>query len=136
MSPREALECNIDVAQRELDARAAQGEDVSELYVCQKTAQILRRAKPKALRVSYINGIDGKRRVFAGGLDQATADKVMARWGNPKERYFYMGPGIRVEECDGTPDGALVADSWPTLDGRPINPEFLGAQPPKVGEDY
>ena len=29
-----------------------------------------------------------------------------------------------------------LAPSWPTLDGRPINPYFLGAQPPKLGEDY
>ena len=36
-----ALECNIDVAQRELDSRNAQGEDVSLLRVCQQTAQIV-----------------------------------------------------------------------------------------------
>ena len=36
-----ALECNIDVAQRELDSRDAQGEDVSLLRVCQQTAQIV-----------------------------------------------------------------------------------------------
>lgn len=64
-------------------------------------------------RISYVNGLDGKRRVFVGGLDQATADKVMAKWGNPKERYFYMGPGIRVEECDGTPDGEPVPEGAP-----------------------
>lgn len=38
---REAHECNIDVAQRELDRRSAEGEDVSLLAVCQRTAQIV-----------------------------------------------------------------------------------------------
>lgn len=41
MTPAEALQCNINVAQRELDSRAAQGEDVSHLRVCQETAAIV-----------------------------------------------------------------------------------------------
>lgn len=38
---REALQQNIDVSQRELDRRAAEGEDVSGLMVCPITAAIL-----------------------------------------------------------------------------------------------
>ncbi len=38
----EALQCNIDAAQRELNRRAAEGEDVSHLRVCQETAAIVR----------------------------------------------------------------------------------------------
>lgn len=40
MTPQEAHELNVEAAQRELDARAAQGEDVSGLRVCEKTAAI------------------------------------------------------------------------------------------------
>ena len=36
-----AHQYNIDVAQRELDRRNAEGEDVSHLVVCQRTAQIV-----------------------------------------------------------------------------------------------
>lgn len=43
MSPREAFECNLDAAQRELDRRAAEGEDVSDLIVCARTARIVKR---------------------------------------------------------------------------------------------
>lgn len=36
----ENLQCSINAAQRDLDRRRAQGEDVSHLYVCKRTAQI------------------------------------------------------------------------------------------------
>lgn len=47
MTPREAHECNLDVAQRELDRRAAEGEDVSDLIVDAKTAAIVKREPVK-----------------------------------------------------------------------------------------
>lgn len=40
----EALEQNVDAAQRELDQRSAEGEDVSHLIVDAKTAMIVPRA--------------------------------------------------------------------------------------------
>ena len=46
MTRIEALQLNIDAAQRELDRRAAEGEDVSGLRVCEKTATIVPATKP------------------------------------------------------------------------------------------
>lgn len=40
MTPQEALQYNVDAAQRELDRRHAEGEDVSGLRVCERTAVI------------------------------------------------------------------------------------------------
>lgn len=44
MSSKQAHEFNLDAAQRELDSRNAQGEDVSELFVNPRTAAIERKA--------------------------------------------------------------------------------------------
>lgn len=41
MSAAQAHQNNIDAAQRELDGRSAEGEDVSHLRVCEKTAAIV-----------------------------------------------------------------------------------------------
>lgn len=45
----QAHQFNIDVAQRELDRRNAEGEDVSNLRVCQTTAQIVKVAATPAV---------------------------------------------------------------------------------------
>ncbi len=42
VAQRQALQFNIDAAQRELDQRDADGEDVSHLRVCQLTAAIVK----------------------------------------------------------------------------------------------
>lgn len=48
-----ALEYNIDSAQRELDRRNAEGEDVSGLHVCPKTAAIVKSNPPyNALQIA------------------------------------------------------------------------------------
>lgn len=62
------------------------------------------------VRVVYRNKHDepGAERVFIGGLTRAEANLVMAKWGDPKQRFFYMGPGMRVEPCDGTKDGEIL----------------------------
>lgn len=39
---REAHECNLDAAQREIDARQAQGEDMSDYRINQRTYAIER----------------------------------------------------------------------------------------------
>lgn len=44
--PIEALQFNIDASQRELDARNAEGEDVSHLIVCANTGAIVKRVAP------------------------------------------------------------------------------------------
>ncbi len=59
-------------------------------------------------RVIYRNQTDGQLRVLAGGLEQWQADTVMAKWGNPKNPYCYLGPETRMQDCDGTPDGEVV----------------------------
>lgn len=61
-------------------------------------------------RVVYRNPLDGLKRVFIGNLDDATADAVMAKWGNPNEPLFYMGDETRIEPCDGTPDGQVIEE--------------------------
>ncbi len=63
------------------------------------------------VRVVYRNTHDapGAERVFIGALTRAEAELVMAKWGDPKQPYFYMGPGMRIEPCDGTKDGEILA---------------------------
>lgn len=41
MNKQQAHEYNMDAAQRELDQRAAEGEDVSHLRVCPSTYRIV-----------------------------------------------------------------------------------------------
>jgi hypothetical protein len=65
-------------------------------------------------RVAYINPLDGSRRVFIGGVDRATAVAVMSKWGNQNEGEFYMGPGMAIEPCDGTPDGNVITQAEAT----------------------
>lgn len=64
-------------------------------------------------RVSYVNPLDGLRRVLVGQIDKGAADAVLAKWGDPKQPAFYMGKGTRIDECDGTPDGAPVTEAQP-----------------------
>jgi hypothetical protein len=45
----EAHQQNLDAAQREIDRRAAEGEDVSDLVVDAKTYAVVRRERPKVL---------------------------------------------------------------------------------------
>lgn len=45
----EALELNIDAAQRELDRRNAEGEDVGAYRVCRETGRIIKCAKAEAI---------------------------------------------------------------------------------------
>ena len=63
----------------------------------------------QCFRVVYRNPLDGKMRVLIGGLTQAEANAVQSKWGNPNERFFYMGQECAIELCDGTPDGSEIA---------------------------
>lgn len=58
-------------------------------------------------RVSYVNQLDGNRRVLIGAVDRETADAVVAKCGNKKNVHYYL-KGVKVEKCDGTPDGEIV----------------------------
>lgn len=60
-------------------------------------------------RVTYINALDGQKRVLVGSVDLATAQSVVARFGNKRDRLNYMGPGVAIDLDDGTPDGAAIA---------------------------
>ena len=62
-------------------------------------------------RVSYVNKIDGKRRVLIGAVDRETAKRVREKFGNPRDDLNYMGPGVRIDAEDGTPDGAVIGGS-------------------------
>lgn len=57
MTKSEAHQLNIDAAQRELDSRAAQGEDVSHLRVCQKTAAIVPARNPLILNQAQAEAV-------------------------------------------------------------------------------
>ena len=60
-------------------------------------------------RVSYVNQLDGERRVLIGGVDLPTARDVAAKFGNKRDQLNYMGPGVAIDIDDGTPDGAVIA---------------------------
>ena len=61
-------------------------------------------------RVAYTNALDGKRRVLVGNVDMATAVAVKARFGNKKDRSFYMGT-LFIEPCDGMKDGCIIQNA-------------------------
>jgi hypothetical protein len=63
----------------------------------------------KCFRVVYRNPLDGTMRVLIGSLTFAEASSVQAKWGDAKQPFFYMGPECAIEQCDGTPDGAVLA---------------------------
>ena len=42
MTKQQAHEYNLDAAYREIDARAAQGEDMSKAYVDEKTYEVIK----------------------------------------------------------------------------------------------
>jgi len=68
MTPSEALQCNIDAAQRELDQRNAEGEDVSHLFVCQRTGQILMIEAEKRAQAKWWQHGNEAGRVSLAGL--------------------------------------------------------------------
>ena len=49
LAKHSALQLNIDAAQRELDRRNAEGEDVGAYRVCQDTGRIIKCAKAEAI---------------------------------------------------------------------------------------
>lgn len=63
---------------------------------------------PYCYRVVYRNALDGTKRVLIGGLTMTEALAVKAKWGNPADRNFYVGPECAIESCDGKPDGAVL----------------------------
>lgn len=77
MSKDEALQQNIDAAQRELNRRFNEGEDVSRLRVCQETGAIL----PMTTR-DHVDKASGYLYAALGTLSDAvrdgTADPVAA----------------------------------------------------------
>ncbi len=62
----------------------------------------------KNYRVSYINKLDGSRRVLIGNISKSTAESVFAKVSDKSSPHFYMGKGVQVEQDDGTPDGAII----------------------------
>jgi hypothetical protein len=64
-----------------------------------------------AKRVVYRNQLDGTKRVLIGGLDAMTALDVLVKFGDVSKPQFYMGRETRIEDCDGTPDGAVIEES-------------------------
>lgn len=64
----------------------------------------------QCFRVVYRNQMDGKLRVLIGSLTFAEASAVQAKWGDPGQPFFYMGPDCAVEECDGTADGTILEE--------------------------
>jgi hypothetical protein len=61
-----------------------------------------------AFRVTYINQLDGERRVLVGALSMEQAIAVKAKFGDKREAFTYMGPGVEIGFCDGTADGEIV----------------------------
>jgi hypothetical protein len=65
-----------------------------------------------AKRVAYTNRLDGRRRVLSGQLTADEAAAVAKAWGDPRRTYYYLGP-VEIEDCDGTPDGGVIAQAQP-----------------------
>lgn len=59
-------------------------------------------------RVTYTNPLDGAQRVLVGRLTDERAQDVLYRWRDEQGSPFFL-PGTRIEECDGAPDGSIVA---------------------------
>lgn len=124
MTRSEALQCNIDAAQRELDGRAAQGEDVSRLRVCQRTAAIIPAAalilNPAQAEAVYsamcaLNNVCGRlQATFDGGLisvEEVQVGTILVSrfYGGPREVYASQADFAIAYRVDGS--AALLADA-------------------------
>jgi hypothetical protein len=52
---------------------------------------------PDRFKVTYFNAQLGKQCDLIDDLDAETAQAVIAKFGNPRERFHYMGPQTRIE---------------------------------------
>lgn len=50
-------------------------------------------------KVTYQNLIDGKRYTLIDKIDRATADAVVAKFGNESDKFNYL-PGLQIEADD------------------------------------
>jgi hypothetical protein len=64
-----------------------------------------------AKRVVYRNQLDGTKRVLIGNLEPMVALQVLVKFGSPSDANCYMGRETRIEDCDGTPDGAVIEET-------------------------
>lgn len=119
MTPQEALQYNVDAAQRELDRRHAEGEDVSGLRVCERTAVIKMTDARLARELSDIalGEFWSDKAVRAGRVDDVGASRFEA-----------VEMGADVESLEGyTTKVKSTADSWV------IDPNLVSTM--KVGDN-
>lgn len=84
MTPNEAHEFNIDVAQREIDGRAALGEDMTGATICPRTYAIV---KPQPARI--LNKSQAEAAYSAMVVLNNVGARVVAEWEQVYDTGYY-----------------------------------------------
>lgn len=106
LAKHSALQLNIDAAQRELDRRNAEGEDVGAYRVCQETGRIVKCAKAEAIA-------NANAHLYNAGLpaygELAAALRGMAEWAALMDAPGSLAPLDREGRAHRTLASALLS---------------------------